>query len=231
MGLFDSFKRKNTPPPAPSSPSMTATEVANQLEKLGYFKYANPDDIDHLKSEIGKDLVEEQYFPLVEREKLLPGMHHVWDFIMDPKHFVLDGETLWEEGGVLASLNEMARLFEKMNIRMELTDHMEEYDAANQWVNHSGTINGKKYTLFDKFKGYGWGEAAQRFADMINDQLERQQSDERLFLIYGGNDGRAVFLTEEQYQLINTFTKTHRERPQKVEDWCLAMQVKRVPVY
>ena len=53
---------------------------------------------------------------------------------------------------------------------------------------------------------------------MINDQLERQYSDERPFIIDEGNESRALFLTEEQYQLIDTFTKTQKERPQKAED-------------
>jgi hypothetical protein len=85
-------------------------------------------------------------------------------------------------------------------------------------LNHTITINNKKYIIFEKFKGYGWGEAAQRFADIINDQLQLQGSAERIYLASGGNDGRAIFLTENQFNLLDPVLKGENDRPLKVED-------------
>lgn len=113
---------------------------------------------------------------------------------------------------------------------MEISAQWQEYDIDNQWVNHEITINGRRYIIFDKFKGYGWGEAAQRFADMINNQLELQGSDERFYLINGGNDGRAVFLTEKQFMLLDSLIASSYEKPLKMEQWCDVMSVRRAPI-
>ena len=66
---------------------------------------------------------------------------------------------------------------------------------------------------------------------MINDQLAILGSDERLYLINGGNDGRAVFLTERLRTLISGFIKDQGERPMDVEEWCRVNAVERAPTY
>lgn len=223
MGFWDFFKRKNDNPKNAenedsSGLSIKASMVADQLDQLGYFKYADPSDIEQLKLEIAKGLVESQYMAQVT------GSGPQYKTI-DPRHYTLDGEDLFEQGGIVDSLKEMNPFFEKLNIKLTISDHVEEYDTENQWLDHEITINGKKYVIFKKFEGYGWGEAAQRFADLVNDQLRLQESDERLYLIYGGNDGRAIFLTDELHDLVSRYIKDPRERPLKTDDWCRVQSV------
>lgn len=147
---------------------------------------------------------------------------------MYPRHYILDGEDLFEQGGIIDSLKGMKPLFEKMNIQFEISDHLEEYDTENQWVNHEISINGKKYIIFDKFEAHGWGEVAQRFADMINDQL--QGSEEKIYLINCVNDGKVIFLTDEQFYLLSALIKDSNEKPLSVGDWCDVMLVQRAKI-
>jgi hypothetical protein len=84
----------------------------------------------------------------------------------------------------------------------------------------------KNYIIFKDFNDYGWGEAAQRFAEIINEQLELQNIDERFYLINGGNDGNAVYLTNAQFDLLDPILKGS-DRPLRVEDWCRVNQVDR----
>ena len=117
----------------------------------------------------------------------------------------------------------MKELFQKMNFKLEMTNHIEDWDNE-KGLNHFITLNGKEYVLFKNFDDNGWGEAAQRFAEIINDQLLLQHKDEKLYLINGGNDGRAVYLTDEQFALLDPILLGN-DRPLKVEDWCRVHQV------
>jgi hypothetical protein len=206
MGLLDFFKRgKDVGNNSPAGMTEKVSKVADQLDQLEYFKYAAPSDVEQLRQEIAVGLANNHYMALVE----CPGPDYKQ---MDVRHYRLDGEDLFEQGGVLEAFDKMAPFFKKLNISLAISDHLEDYDVENQWIDQEISINGKKYVIFKNFEGYGWGEAAQRFADMINDQLILQGIDEQLYLISGGNDGRAIFLTEDLYTLACRHIKDLQER-------------------
>jgi len=223
MGFFDRFKKKSTyEEQNPISKQAlencsplidkTPDKVIAGLEELNYFAYADLADLNQIKDELGKGLAEQHYFPYIESGN--PRYEGI-----DPRQYILDNETLFEEGGILDALNEMAPLFSIMNIRMEISDHLEVYDPLTG-LEHRITLNGKSYTIFDRWEGYGWGEAAQRFADIVNDQLSLQNCNERIYLIQGGNDGRAVFLTSEQYAFVRPLIGDIKECPLPTKEWC-----------
>ncbi len=193
---------------------MAPDQVIDELEKLDYFSYADPADQNQLKDELGKGLAEEHYFPYIEAGR--PGYQGI-----DPRQYLLNNEDLFEKGGILQALKEMAPLFAKMNISMEISDHVEEYDQIG--LNCQITLNGKPYIIFRQWEGYGWGESAQRFTDIVNDQLAMQNSSERLYLIQGAEDGRAVFLTTEQHILVRLLIDDLRECPLPTQEWSLSI--------
>jgi len=222
MGLFDRFKKK--PAPEQQKPvaggesrfhrvikEMQPDQVIAELERLDYFTYTDPADQHRVKDELGKGLAEEHNFPYIDSGR--PRYNGI-----DPRQYLLDNESLFEQGGILEVLVEMAPLFDKLDIKMVVTDHVEEYDYIG--LNHRITLNGKLYTIFEQWKGYGWGESAQRFADIVNDQLAMQNSSEKLYLIQGAEDGRAVFLTPDQYTLVRPLIKDIRECPLPTKEWC-----------
>lgn len=194
-----------------------ATAVVGRLMELGYFKYAAPEDLDELKNELCTSISD---FGILSTSYLgtttIPKDHRL---------YLLDGEELFEEGGFTNALNQMQELFNKMNLKFEISDHIEEWDDTAKALNHELTVNGKRYEIFKSMKEYGWGEAALYFAQMINDQLHLQQKDEKMYLINGGNDGSAVFLTHDQLDVVQTLCKERKWRPLPTEEWCLEMQV------
>lgn len=205
MGIFDFFKKKG----GASRPDPASTALCNQLEGLGYFRYAEDGELERMKQEMGRGL----------RQGIVTGVEN------DPRLFFLDGEDLFEMGGMVGMLKEMASLFEKMNVRMAVSDHREDLDETGKGLNHEMMLNGKRYILFREFAGAGWGEAAQRFADMVNDQLRLQKSEDRFYLINGGNDGWGIFLTNAQHELITPHVKDAWERPMSTAKWCEALLV------
>lgn len=221
MGIFNFFRKKEQPQTPVSVPTTSTNidgvEMVKKLEDIGFFKYTDPAVLEKLKLEIANQLSEQYYCPDVDINYYAPKN--------DLRHYFLDGEELFEEDGIVSSLKEMKPLFEKMNIQMEVSDHFEQYDVVNSCLDHHITINGKKYIIFEKFEGYGWGEAAQRFADIINDQLQLQGTDERFYLILSGNDGRAVFLTDQQFDLLHSIIESRYEKPLKIHEWCELNQV------
>ena len=69
---------------------------------------------------------------------------------------------------------------------LNINNHFEEWDDKNEWLNHNITINDNDYVIFKNFKGYGWGEAVQRLAEILNIEFEKQNIKERVYLINGG---------------------------------------------
>lgn len=214
MGLFDFFKKKTSEAKLDYDP----TFIVEQLDELGYFKYAAESDISEIKNDLVDSLTKLNYLGYVSFEESPFNSK-------DYRHYHFDGEDLFEEGGFIWQLEAMKKLFDKMNFNLEISNHTEDWDNE-KGLNHFITLNGKEYVIFKNFDGYGWGEAAQRFAEIINDQLELQNKDERLYLVNGGNDGSAVYLTHKQFELLDPILKG-TERPLKVNDWCRIHQVDR----
>jgi hypothetical protein len=198
-----------------------AEEFVNQLMEAGYYKYANPTDIDSLKAELISSIAEYGILSTLYYEDLnLPK---------DYRFYIFDNETIFEQGGFDEAFKDMKSLFDKMDFKFEITDHIEEWDTINKCLNHEITINGKHYVIFENFKDYGWCEAAMKYADIINDQLELQNKDERLYLINGANDGVAIFLKDKQFQLIDKLLTDDEWKPLTVDKWGEVFKVQRLP--
>lgn len=194
-----------------------AEDFITQLSDLGYYKYADPNDIDSLKAELTSSISENGVLSTVYFDKpIVPK---------DYRYYFFDGETVFEQGGFDDALNDMKEYFKKIGLKLEITNHIEEVDTVTNGLNHELTVNGKRYVIFKDFKDYGWGEAAQKFAEMINDQLQIQGKDERLYLINGGNDGAAVFLSDKQFILIDKVLPDDQWKPLKVDKWCKVFKV------
>jgi hypothetical protein len=197
-----------------------AEDVVKQLADLGYYKYADSKDVDTLKEDLISSIAEYGILSTVYFDKPITPK--------DYRCYLFDGESVFEQGGFTDILQDMKGTFNKISLKLEITNHIEENDSVTKGLNHELTVNGKRYIIFQNFKEYGWGEAAQKFAAMINDQLEIQNKDERLYLINGGNDGSAVFLTDRQFQLLNKLFTDDQWKPLEVDKWSEVFKVKRI---
>lgn len=219
MGLFDFlFKQKKTPPEQiiPAAP-VPKHNLADKLEQAGYFKYTSPSDIPELKNAISEGVKDKFLATVYNDDKPYNAKDH--------RFYVLDGETLFEEEGFTDSFKDFQHIFNLIGLTFEVTNHIEEGDLQNHWVNHSMTVNGKNYVIFKNFTGYGWGEAAREFSKILNEQLILQGKEERIFLYNGGNDGQAVLLTEKQFEIIDSSISDPHGKPLRLEDWCKLYQV------
>lgn len=115
--------------------------------------------------------------------------------------------------------------FEKIGFKMSIDSHFEEWDDQKEWLNHRITINGSEYVIFKNFKGYGWGEAVQRLAEILNLEFEKQDIKERIYLINSGNDGALLFLDDDLYHYFYSVFTNRQWKPLKVKEWMEIMGV------
>lgn len=217
MGFLNKIFGKSSP----ETPKLiighdVSVAFVEQLETLGYYKYADTSDIEELKKDMIDSISQYGVLSTVYNDDLLPK---------DYRYYMCDGENVYEQGGFTEILSELQRTFDKIGLRIEISNHHEVCDENTAGLDHWITINGKEYIIFKNFKEYGWGEAVFKLAEILNEQLELQNKSERIFLINGGNDGALVFLTEEQNKLIASFLKDDQWRPLDIQTWCKVMQV------
>jgi len=191
------------------SPGLTGQMVVDALESLDYFKYTDPGQLDLLKKEIVETY--DQHKVLATINSLKPPFEP-WC----RRLYFCDGEILFEMDGIVEYLTDVTSTFEKLGIPLAWSDEYFSRDAKE----HTIVVNGKKYIAFkgDPRDTATWNGATKNFVELLNDQLLLHHSDERVYPILGGNDGRIVFLTQPQYDFIyRHFDK--RERPKQLALW------------
>lgn len=187
-----------------------AAAIVQRLEELGYLSYADPKDHESIRLEmidkLGRYGELSTELDTVTRESLDYRLHG------------LDNESLFERDGFLNKINDLQPAFRKIGLTITVSDYLDTIHTDGSYSRNL-TINGRHYKVFDRFREMGWGEAAKSFAEILNEQLSMQNSKERVYLISGGNDGGMVFLTDAQFQYLDSVLTNLEWKPMRVEDW------------
>ncbi|WP_020616413.1 hypothetical protein [Paenibacillus daejeonensis] len=174
---------------------MDITSLINDLERLGYYKYTADEKINVLK-----------------KECLEGGYAFGWEETC--RDFHADAEDL-AEGGISLFLTEIEPFLSKQGIR--LADIKESFDERGSTIE----INGKRSVIYDqqelKHKDI-WSLATSRTIEIINELLA--STNERAYILYGGNDQRVIFLTSAMFELIQVTTLIEEiEKPLSLEQF------------
>lgn len=197
---------------------VSALQFVNTIDSLGYFKYSATEHLDSLKQIMAKNFeIDNSLITLWDDNTHVP---------LDYRYYFCDGEAVFELDGFTNMLEKLQPTFDKIGFTLVITNHIEECDSKNDWLNHSITINGTNYIIFKNYKGYGWGKAVQRLAEILNAEFEKQGINEKIYLISGGNDGMLIFLTDELYKYIAKFYSNPKWKPLNVAKWAKVMEVK-----
>jgi len=191
-------------------------EVIKKLGELGYFKYTDLEKVADLKATFIKSFERSKVLPIVSDDKtFLP---------YDYRLYFCDGEALFEIGGIEEYLGYAKHAFERRGLKLNWSNEISKQNK-HVWT-HRITVNGKEYVAFEGSMETmdNWGVAQLNFYRLLNDQLEIQGSNEKVYPISGGEDGQFVFLTKELFDYISTtfyqgqdFKKW--EIPYSVEKW------------
>ena len=185
---------------------MTVNNFLLQLDESGYFKYTDQKNLQAIKECLLHNLTKEKEF--------MTAFNFDGPFqadAMDLRFYNCgDCEELFEEGGVINLLDKMNSLFTKIGLTIKYSD--DNYDDFK----HTIKLNKRKYELADD-SPLGWGETFEKYARMINKELELQKSDERIYLYSHDSGEYMVFLTERQYEIVSKYIDNNR--PLKVDEW------------
>src|SRR5690349_3637867 len=110
-----------------------AAAVIEKLAELGYFKYAEPGDIDSLKEDLVSSFSSRILSTLYDVKTNIPK---------DFRYYTFDGEEVFEDGGFTSMINDMKGTFDKIGLKLEITNHIEKADTHS--LDHELTVNGKR---------------------------------------------------------------------------------------
>jgi hypothetical protein len=168
--------------------------LLTQLEAAGFYRYAPQDAISEAKTRA----LETGYLFDESTRRV----------------YWADAEDL-AEGGVLEFIDTVEPFLVHQGAKILSKDQDFVIGGA-----YSVRINGKWYPIYSADeceKADIWTLSSQRTYRMINDLLAGTKSDERVYLLYGGNDALAVFLTEQIYKILrDTALIDERDKP---VDW------------
>jgi hypothetical protein len=184
-----------------SQQAMTPEQAVDRLIGMGYFKFLP-------ESEWG-----------VGRHELIASMSQgylgtEWNkncVSRENRTYPADSEELAE-----GRMGEFILLIREILSREGVQLHSIEDDFRDE--RYDVVIDGRIYPVHDTnilVTWSSWTIAAKRFLEIVNDLLRTTDSGERLYGIHGGNDGRAIFLTAEMYDLLQSspLISDHREMP------------------
>ncbi len=126
FGVFGKSKKNTQNDKIEPLNKVSAKQFVNKLEKLGYYKYADKKHIDSLKI----DLME-NYDP---NNELVSIWNDDTGIPLDYRYYWCDGETVYEQGGFTEVLEQVKPTFEKIGLKINITDHFEEWDSKNEWL-------------------------------------------------------------------------------------------------
>ena len=170
-------------------------EFVEGLEKLGFYKYVDESKCEELKKEfiVGTAL-----------------------FTIDTgRVFFADAENL-AEGGVGDFIKGVSPYLNNQGVKDIILEECFESDQ-----DYTIDVNTKRYLIY-KCTDSGldmWKKSTVMALFIINRLLEDVNSSERIYLLYGDNDGIAVFLTPQQHTFICSYPfLPESERPILIND-------------
>ena len=186
LAAFNQQPSKPYEPPALPQPE--AEQVVDRLIDMGYLKFVS----DSKRADVRRQLIEaatKRYLDSDWDDECVAG---------DMRSYPADREDL-AEGQVGATILLMQPVLEREGVKLDrVVDDFgdERYEVV---------INGQQHLIYDGDGGEdSWSLALKRLVEIVDGLLETAGSSERLFAVYGGNDGRVILLTEEMQDYIES---------------------------
>lgn len=188
MSLISKIKLLFGHKPKPSFE--VATGIVERLIELDFLKFVPESD----RTNVRGQLVESIQNNYLDSE---------WDedcVSFDKRSYSADAENL-AEGDVGKCIQQMSSILSKEGVSLatvadSFLDDDKRYEIRINGVPHF------IYDLRESTADYIWSQSFRRLIEIVNSLLKDVDSSERLFGIYGGNDGRVIFLTPAMHDLL-----------------------------
>jgi len=186
-------------------------EVISKLASLRFFSLTPKEELDGLKNKMIENYDKRKFFNGVTFNDSLRFVDHRFYFV--------DCEELFESGGLIYYLNEVKPTFDKLGIVIDFQNEVSQIEG-DYWK-HTIEINDVEYLAYDgAMEGQNaWGVSFVNFVAMLNDVLMQNDTQERVYPISCGNDGKIVFLTTDMFKFVKTVYPVSEEHPEKLYSW------------
>jgi len=172
--------KPDVPPATQASEKPAVGPLIDDLEKMGFYE----DTKDELVN-------------IVKQEAIETGYIFGWESAN--RDFMADAEEI-AEGGVTELFNAFEPFLNQRQI------HLPQVSEKFNDSKYSVIINDYEYKIWEAFELKSvnlWDLSTNRALGIINKILQDQGVKEQAYKLYGGNDQRIIFLTEEQFVVIN----------------------------
>ncbi|WEK69259.1 MAG: hypothetical protein P0Y62_15590 [Candidatus Chryseobacterium colombiense] len=190
--------------------NLNGKQIVEELDKLNFFNLTQESEVDEEKRVLEESYNEHNFFEGDLRGETL-------NFV-DNRFYFVDGEELFEIGGLVNYLKIVKPVFEKLGLELNYSNGKS--IQTDKYWKHTIKLNGREYIAFESnFGKLDWGIAYVNFIKMLNSELSAQKSEERFYPISCKNDGRIVLLTPKQFEFVKKHYPNDEEHPQEIEIW------------
>ena len=187
-------------------------EYANELERLGYFSWAEKEDI--IAQFIATGTSIKKVHPILNERTDNDVIQS-----LDKRSFYCDATNLFNASHFELFLESLKPSFAAMQIPFDVESILGGWDSQNLEYNLSVIINSTPYVLLDKFHNGPLGTAVYETANMLNDILQKANSKNNVYLTGHGSIIALYILTVEQYNCISKFYTSEDSQPISPELW------------
>ena len=168
---------------------MDRKSVVDRLQSLGYLKYVDPQGIPAVRAQM-EDSIDRGF------------LDTEWDddsVSADRRSYPADAEEL-AEGNFGEVLNLMTAVLHREGVRLDSVEDDFTEDHYSVIVNAAPHVIWSRAEVSNRNL---WAIATRRCLELVNGLLQKANSAERLWGVYGGNDGRFLFLTPEMHGVLS----------------------------
>jgi hypothetical protein len=188
---------------------MDKLTLLEQLERLDFFRYVDPNNLVTVRNGLVDNIINKQafFFPHGENYKNL-----------NQRLFKIDFEEL-TEGGALSFFEEIQPALEKAGLQVDLVTQVFNFNVQGSTPVYNFTLNGKTCNLSSvpKLPILLQGFLAKRYINFIDRALRKNKVSERLYLMNDkASDTELAFLTKAQVAFIKSLNLDPLDKPYKL---------------
>jgi hypothetical protein len=170
----------------------SATAIADRLIEMGYLKFVPPDDRPAVREDMIRSL----------RDGYVDSKWNRHCDARDRRGYEADAEDL-AEGGIGATIKRMRDTLRAEGVQplASIHDHLEDEDDG-----YRVEIDGVTHVIWtpEDDGQDAWLLATRRLLQIVNELLVKAGSQEHLYGVYGGHDGRVILLTCEMHAYLRS---------------------------
>ncbi|AFH61084.1 hypothetical protein ACVNS2_10555 [Paenibacillus caseinilyticus] len=164
--------------------SYNVSPLVEKLDAIGYYNLVT----DEKKAALKQAAVTEQF---------------IYGWEETGRVFFADAEML-AEGFLVEFIEEIDPFLDRQGVKFTQIE-----DTVKNNGDYVLIVNGEEHLILtdkERREGQDWELATERSFKMINQYLRQNGSKEQIYSLYGGNDLTAVFLTDEMYEAIMSYS-------------------------